>query len=254
MSEPEPVILLLDALPFRRSAYANLLNIWAVLNGFVVRAGSEPEINAPTPALTLVVLGSQPIGSSEGRARIETAMRSTKSPVAVMVDTQSADCVNVALDLGLQGVLNVSETSEVLSAAVGFIIAGGRYVPHVRSAQIAPSEMSYLPYPMTASSLPDHLPATDNADGFELTRRQCEVLYSLANGHSNKEIARELNLSEATVKSHVRQVMRKLNVDNRTQAALLARDLLTTQNTKILHTQTVVNGKRSSALTPLPQC
>ena len=233
MLDQEPIIILLDTLPFRRAAYANQLNTWAVPNGFVVREDTELKEDACLPALTLIVLGSQRIGSAEGRARIESAMRRSKRPVAVMVDTQSVECINVALDLGLHGVLNVSETPEVLSAALGFIIAGGRYVPHVRSAQAIPSEMSYLPQPADAPWGPPHRLGAENADNPDLTRRQYEVLYGLANGHSNKEIARDLDLSEATVKSHVRQVMRKLHVDNRTQAALLARDLLTTQNNNI---------------------
>lgn len=238
MSAQEPLIVLLDTLPFRRAAYANQLNTWAEPNGFIVREASELELNACTPALTLIVLGSQRIGSVEGRARIDAAMRLSNKPVAVIVDTQSAECINVALDLDLHGVLNASETPEVLSAALGFIIAGGRYVPHVRTSEAAPPEMSYLPQPAEAPLGPIQLLAAENPDNPDLTRRQYEVLYALANGHSNKEIARDLELSEATVKSHVRQVMRKLHVDNRTQAALLARDLLSTPNAQNLHAPT----------------
>ncbi|MFG6665233.1 response regulator transcription factor [Sulfitobacter sp. 916] len=234
MSAPEPLIALLDTLPFRRAAYANQLSAWATHNGFVVHEDAELKTNAPALALTLIVLGAQPIKSADARARIETAMRISNSPVAVMVETQSPDCINVALDLGLQGVLNVAETPAVLCAALGFILAGGRYVPHVRSTQTAPSEMSYLPHPPKNLIRPTPILDAENSDNPDLTRRQYEVLYGLANGHSNKEIARDLELSEATVKSHVRQVMRKLHVDNRTQAALLARDLLTTHNATTL--------------------
>ena len=98
--------------------------------------------------------------------------------------------------------------------------------------------LSYLPQPAEAPLGPIQLLAAENPDNPDLTRRQYEVLYALANGHSNKEIARDLELSEATVKSHVRQVMRKLHVDNRTQAALLARDLLSTPNAQNLHAPT----------------
>src|SRR5690606_26939929 len=55
-----------------------------------------------------------------------------------------------------------------------------------------------------------------------LTLRQHEVLEGLRYGKSNKHIARELNMQEATVKVHVRQIMRKLGASNRTQVALLA--------------------------------
>jgi len=56
----------------------------------------------------------------------------------------------------------------------------------------------------------------------ELTRRQCDVLALIAQGKANKLIADSLNMSESTVKAHVKQIIRRLNVANRTQAALLA--------------------------------
>jgi DNA-binding NarL/FixJ family response regulator len=55
-----------------------------------------------------------------------------------------------------------------------------------------------------------------------LTRREREVLAQLAEGHSNREIARYLHVSEKTVKTHVSSVLAKLGVADRTQAALLA--------------------------------
>ncbi len=55
-----------------------------------------------------------------------------------------------------------------------------------------------------------------------LTWREMEVLQSLADGSSNKEIARKLDISEQTVKNHVSSVLRKLNVADRTQAAMHA--------------------------------
>jgi DNA-binding NarL/FixJ family response regulator len=59
-----------------------------------------------------------------------------------------------------------------------------------------------------------------------LTRREREVLAYLARGETNKTIARTLDLQVVTVKLHVRSICRKLNVSNRTQAALIARENL----------------------------
>lgn len=55
-----------------------------------------------------------------------------------------------------------------------------------------------------------------------LTQRQNDIIEGLQLGHSNKMIARKLNIAEATVKIHIRQIMRKLGVNNRTQIALAA--------------------------------
>lgn len=59
-----------------------------------------------------------------------------------------------------------------------------------------------------------------------LTRREREVLAHLAHGLTNAEIARQLHLSETTVKGHVSQILAKLNCPNRTRAGLLARELI----------------------------
>jgi DNA-binding NarL/FixJ family response regulator len=59
----------------------------------------------------------------------------------------------------------------------------------------------------------------------ELTGRQREILTLMAQGKPNKIIAVELNISEATVKSHVTEILRVLGVTNRTQAVIVAGDL-----------------------------
>ncbi|MDF2530735.1 MAG: DNA-binding response regulator [Clostridia bacterium] len=56
----------------------------------------------------------------------------------------------------------------------------------------------------------------------ELTQREYEVLMLIAEGHNNKEIAEELFISEKTVKNHVSNIFRKINVSDRTQAAIYA--------------------------------
>lgn len=58
-----------------------------------------------------------------------------------------------------------------------------------------------------------------------LSERECEVVQQLASGKSNKEIAAALNLAEGTIKNHMSNIFTKLNVLDRTQAALRAREL-----------------------------
>jgi len=62
----------------------------------------------------------------------------------------------------------------------------------------------------------------DKGDGNSLTSREIEVLELIAEGMLNKEIARKLYISEKTVKNHVSNIFRKLNVSDRTQAAIYA--------------------------------
>ncbi len=63
-------------------------------------------------------------------------------------------------------------------------------------------------------------------EGKNLTKRQAQVLQKLASGHPNKAIAEHLGVSVHTVRLHVSAVLRALGVSNRTQAAVIARDLL----------------------------
>ncbi|MFH6787348.1 MULTISPECIES: LuxR C-terminal-related transcriptional regulator [Methylobacterium] len=77
---------------------------------------------------------------------------------------------------------------------------------------------------LLARAFPDQrAPRATVAGG--LSQREREILSSLAEGNSNKVIARKHNITEATVKVHVRHILRKLNFNNRTQAALWAKDL-----------------------------
>ena len=62
-----------------------------------------------------------------------------------------------------------------------------------------------------------------------LTPQQLRVLFLLAEGHSNKTIAQDLRVSEATIKAHVTVILRKLDLERRTQAALLAQRLFRTE-------------------------
>jgi DNA-binding NarL/FixJ family response regulator len=92
-------------------------------------------------------------------------------------------------------------------------MAGGTYLPAAAAMTLRRSRTA-------APAL------TGTAAGEPLTSRQMRVLKLLAQGLSNKQIARELEISEITVKAHVSLIFRKLGVSNRTQAAIEARKLL----------------------------
>jgi two-component system nitrate/nitrite response regulator NarL len=70
--------------------------------------------------------------------------------------------------------------------------------------------------------MPSDNPSRLGINGRGLSPRECQVLICLAQGKSNKAIARLHNLSDATVKVHLKAILRKINVHNRTQAALWA--------------------------------
>ncbi|MCC5984460.1 MAG: response regulator transcription factor [Rhodobacteraceae bacterium] len=133
-------------------------------------------------------------------------------PVAIISGTASRSLAEAALAMGAAGFLPKSMPGKSLAHAIAFMGLGERFVPV--------DILTGGPCP------PGAPPATaDRAQALaaRLTRRESDVLRGLCQGQSNKEIARSLSLSEATVKLHVKTLYRRLGVNNRTQAALLGR-------------------------------
>jgi DNA-binding NarL/FixJ family response regulator len=131
------------------------------------------------------------------------------TPLVVNAETDNPQRTRAILGSGTRGFLPASLSLKVMMGALDLVLAGGIYVP---------------------SSLIDALPARPAASGTasfpdassELTRRQRDVLGLISQGKSNKLIADALTMSESTVKAHVKQIIKRLRVANRTQAALLA--------------------------------
>jgi two-component system nitrate/nitrite response regulator NarL len=91
---------------------------------------------------------------------------------------------------------------------------------------IAESMTQRLIAKMRTPQKAEELPAPDTRESSALTPRERDIVRIVARGASNKDIARELDLAESTVKIHVRNVLRKLNLTSRVQIAIhaLARD------------------------------
>jgi DNA-binding NarL/FixJ family response regulator len=140
-------------------------------------------------------------------------------PVVVLSGSTDPTHMRRALDLGASGYITKSSTADVMLSALRLILAGGIYVPpDMLRETSAASERSAVVQP------PAHA-TPDQPTGTSLTGRQLDVLICLADGKSNKQIARELDLSENTVKIHVAAILRALGVTNRTQAAVAAKNL-----------------------------
>ena len=130
-------------------------------------------------------------------------------PVVVLSASEEPAHVRKAIDCGASGYVPKSSGREVMLNALRLVLAGGLYLP-----------------PVTLAGGADEAPAPAAAHLLlgSLTPRQREVLRLLGAGLSNKEIARQLGLSENTVKIHVTAILRSLQVSNRTAAVVLARE------------------------------
>lgn len=123
--------------------------------------------------------------------------------VALMSGDVTRSVVESALEAGAAGFIPKTLPAKSVRNAVAFMLMGETYLP--------------------ADMLRDTETVSDGRLQ-ALSKREREVLRGLCDGKSNKEIALELSLSEATVKLHVKTIYRHLGVANRTQAALIARD------------------------------
>ena len=121
-------------------------------------------------------------------------------PVAIISGTISRALAEDAINAGAAGYVPKTLASKSMISAAHFMAAGEIFAPF------------------------NLMQERNNAASELLTKRELEVLKGFCRGRSNKEIARELNLHEATVKLHAKTLCRKLDANNRTHAAMIARD------------------------------
>lgn len=157
---------------------------------------------APTD-LALLDLNMPGMDGTAGLRRLREELPTL--PVVVASGQDDVATIRAVLAVGAAGFISKSERPEVLLSALRLVLAGGVYVP-ARSLD-APT----APTPASAAAL--------------LTPRQRDVLLALSRGQPNKLIARELGLTEGTVKIHIAAILRALQARNRTEAVVRARAL-----------------------------
>ncbi len=136
--------------------------------------------------------------------------------ILIMTSYGNEEKIRQAITAGASGYCLKDAPPEELQSAIMAVAAGGTYLGKGITPAIFTAESS-----KPQESKPIHL-AEGNDIFAELTQRESDVLEKLALGLSNKDIANELIISEKTVKTHVANILSKLNLKTRTQAALLA--------------------------------
>lgn len=139
----------------------------------------------------------------EGIARLHALAPAT--PLMVITGTHDDRTLLDLLALGVAGFLGKTASTAVILAAIELVLAGGRYLPP-RVAELAAGA--------GAARIDEPAP---------VSARQREVLRLIAGGRSNKEIALALQVSPATIKTHVASAIAALGAQNRTDAAVKAR-------------------------------
>ncbi|MDH2919527.1 MAG: response regulator transcription factor [Sideroxydans sp.] len=137
-------------------------------------------------------------------------------PLVIISGEEGRSLMEKVMSSGAMGFVCKSSTAPVMLSALNLVLAGGVYVP--------PQLLQH------ADGAPDGEPErrdkrSINTNEYGLTARQMQVLKHIAEGMSNKEIAREIALAEGTVKIHVAALYQTLRVNSRMEAVRVASQL-----------------------------
>jgi DNA-binding NarL/FixJ family response regulator len=158
------------------------------------------------PAAILLILGDRSATDQRVRTELQDGLVELEGiPLIVLADAEGPAEILAALEAGARGYVSTSASIKVLGNAIALAVSGGTFIPAscilglkgvIGTTQESGSRLSDL-----------------------FTGRQTAVANALKQGKPNKIIAYELNMCEATVKVHVRNIMKKLGATNRTEVA-----------------------------------
>ena len=152
--------------------------------------------------------------------------RSPETRIVALADQFDLGFVRTAHEAGVNGFCLTASGPEVLIKSLELVMLGESILP-----------FAVLRSLMDAAPLNRNQPLQDNAAGLsisdlkecKLSAREAEILGCLTKGEPNKVIARKLDITEATIKVHVKAILRKIGATNRTQAAMWASQRLPQQ-------------------------
>lgn len=191
-------ILLLDRARLRRHAIAALLQ--DVCPWLEVETAAAPNAcNVAGKSLILLLFSHE----EQGTIALESTLRVVKelapmTPVGALRDDDARGSDRSLIEMGFHGVLSSSMDVPLVAAAIEVLCVGGAYLPREAFPEAAAHSSSATP-------------------------REQQVLRLLAQGQANKQIAYRLGISENTVKAHLRKLMQKRKVTNRTQLLMKVR-------------------------------
>ena len=203
-------LLIVDDHPVFRDGLVALLGSLSDMQVVAVAADGPEAVKAAQSHTVDVVLMDLNLPTMSG-VKATASIVALSGPPAVLVVTMvdNDDTVLAALRAGARGYVLKGASGEEIAAAVRTVAAGGAVFGAGVAAQVLAR---------TSSNVPADSAGTDG-----LTDRERQVLALVANGSSNAQIARTLGLSLKTVQNYVSRILDKLQVADRTQAALQVR-------------------------------
>jgi DNA-binding NarL/FixJ family response regulator len=199
--------VLIDALPLRRTCLAMLLEPYLKERGIELTFATARDLSLTHLSAGIALIAvAQEAGALQDLYKIAAAIKQDAPalrPVALSVSCCSAELARSVLDAGMMGFITADMEPMLAYSALDLVAAGGTFYP----SELLRSNPTF---------------SHASASATDVTARQQEVIFYLQKGMSNKLIARSMQLSEATVKIHVRNIMKKIGAKNRTQVVLHA--------------------------------
>jgi DNA-binding NarL/FixJ family response regulator len=204
-------LLIIDTQRLRLAGIARLLDTWAGAMGLTVKAvvpDVSPDANNISANCEMIIIS---VGNASIDAQHRTLIGGVRrlmphyAPLVIISDREEPQEISAAFQEGAIGFVPTSIEPALAFQALSFIRNGGSFFP-----------------PSVLSSLLGEVTLRSSVHNSDLTIKQEEVFDLLRQGCSNKVIASQLGMSEATVKAHARQLMDKFGVTNRTQLAVVA--------------------------------
>jgi DNA-binding NarL/FixJ family response regulator len=209
-------ILIADDHPLYRDALELVVND-VFPSASIVSCASQEEVLAVVDGddnFDLILLDLKLPGATDFSCLALLRKRTSVTPIVIVSAVEDAGTMRDAIEQGATGYLPKSSARVTMRNALQLVMSGGVFMP----AAAVSSDWLRRSSPQQAKS--------SDKQHSSLTERQQVVLELMAQGKSNKEIANDLSITEITVKAHVSAILRKLGVNNRVQAAMLAKDVL----------------------------
>lgn len=213
-------LLLVDDQSLFREGLATLLSIWDDIEVIGEAGDGEEAVLKSAELKPDVILMDLRMPKLDGVAATRRIVaQQPDSKVIVLTTFDEDDLIFDGLRAGAVGYLLKDVKSDKLLEAIRTTAAGGSFLQPSIAAKVLAEFSRMTPHRQPAPK-PKPQPLVE-----PLSRRESQILKVLATGASNREIAQQLYIAEGTVKNHVTNILGKLGVRDRTQAALKAREL-----------------------------
>jgi two-component system nitrate/nitrite response regulator NarL len=191
-----------------RRLFSDSTSLLSVVHESVSIEEALPFVGSLQPSLILVDLPDVVVELASHFQQIRAAAPRTR--IVVLTDTMRVDRLSDALSAGVDGYLLKTMSSDALHQSLRLVLLGEK---------VFPTDLAHL---LTEGRIASRHDVGQASKFNDLSNREMQILGCLLSGAQNKQIAYELKISDGTVKVHLKTILKKIRVQNRTQAAIWA--------------------------------